>query len=178
MACVGIIMSTVGMDPMTSRTRFTFGIPDLMDGFELVYVAMGLFGMSEVLLNLSQPFQKRDTFSGKIRNLFPTREDWKTLRKTDCQRDGPRILLWHPARFWSRSPHVRFLCTGESVPNQPVNLGTGVIEGVAGPEAANNAASSGTFIPLLSLGIPPHPSTAVILGALMILWPSAGAPVD
>jgi putative tricarboxylic transport membrane protein len=169
MACLGVIMSTVGMDPMTSRTRFTFGMSELMDGFELVYVAMGLFGMSEVLINLSQSFGKRETFDTKIKNLFPNRQDWKDSAMPIARGTLLGFFLGVIPGFGNLLPTFVSYALEKKLSKHPEKFGTGIIEGVAGPESANNASSSATFIPLLSLGIPTNPSTAIILGALLIL---------
>ncbi len=168
MACVGLVMSTAGMDFITSRHRFTFGIQALLDGFELVYVAMGLFGLSEVLTNLGQSL-KVEVVDTKVKNLFPNRQDWKDSAKPIARGTllgfffgilpgvGPSITT-----FVSYAIEKKFS-------KHPEKFGTGMIEGVAGPESANNAASSGTFVPMLSLGIPSNVSTSIILGALIIL---------
>ena len=169
MACFGVIISMVGMDPINSSLRFTFGIPDLMDGFEIVLVAMGLFGMSEVLVNLSKPFEKREAFSTKIKDLFPNRQDWKDSAKPIARGSILGFFLGILPGFGTVLPTFLSYALEKKLSKHPEKFGTGVIEGVAGPEAANNSASSGTFIPLLSLGLPVNPSTAIILGALMIL---------
>lgn len=169
MACVGIIISMVGMDPINSKVRFTFGIADLMDGFEIPLVAMGLFGMSEVLINLSKPFEKRETLQTDIKHLLPNRQDWKDSAKPIARGTIIGFFLGILPGFGTVLPTFVSYAVEKKFSTHPEKFGTGVIEGVAGPEAANNAASSGTFIPLLSLGLPVNPSTAIILGALMIL---------
>ena len=169
MACLGIIMSTVGMDPMTSRTRFTFGISNLMDGFEIVYVAMGMFGMGEVLMNLSQSMKKPETVETKIKNLLPNRQDWKDSAMPITRGTVIGFFLGIIPGFGNLLPTFVSYAVEKKFSKYPEKFGTGVIEGVAGPESANNASSSATFIPLLSLGLPTNPSTAIILGALMIL---------
>ena len=169
MACVGLIMSTVGMDPITSRTRFTFGLPALLDGFEIVYVAMGLFGMSEVLINLEQSLKRGDPLETKIKNLLPNRQDWKDSAKPIARGTLLGFFLGILPGFGTTIPLSCPMPLRKNFRSTLRNLGPESIEGVAGPESANNAASSGTFIPLLSLGIPTNPSTAILLGALMIL---------
>ncbi|MFH1123024.1 MAG: tripartite tricarboxylate transporter permease, partial [Pseudomonadota bacterium] len=168
MACVGIIMSTVGMDPFTSRTRFTFGLTSLMDGFNIVYVAMGFFGLAEVLVNLGKVL-KQETVTTKIRNLLPTRQDWKDSAKPIARGTIIGFFLGTLPGFGNAVTTFISYAVERKFSKHPEKFGTGVIEGVAGPEAANNAASSGTFIPLLSLGIPVNPSTAILVGALLIL---------
>jgi putative tricarboxylic transport membrane protein len=168
MACVGLIMSTVGMDPFTSRTRFTFGLASLMDGFELVYVAMGFFGLGEVLTNLGRELTQ-ETVATRITNLLPTRQDWKDSAKPIARGTVLGFFLGTLPGFGNAITTFVSYAIEKKFSKHPEKFGTGVIEGVAGPESANNAASSGTFIPLLSLGIPVNPSTAILIGALMIL---------
>jgi putative tricarboxylic transport membrane protein len=156
------------MDPITSRPRFTFGLPALMDGFELVYVAMGLFGLSEVLTNLAQAM-KQEILEAKIKNLLPTRQDWKNSAKPIARGTILGFFLGIIPGFGQAIPTFLSYAIEKKFSKHPEKFGTGTIEGVAGPEATNNAASSGTFIPLLSLGIPANPSTAILIGALLIL---------
>jgi putative tricarboxylic transport membrane protein len=168
MGCVGIIMSTVGMDPMTSRARFTFGLSSLLDGFELVYVAMGFFGLSEVLTNLGQSLSQ-EIIETKIKGLLPTRQDWKDSAKPIARGTILGFFLGILPGFGAAITTFVSYAIEKKFSKHPEKFGTGTIEGVAGPESANNAASSGTFIPLLSLGIPVNPSTAILVGALLIL---------
>jgi len=167
MIITGLILSTVGMDPISGKTRFTFGCGTLIDGIGLVPVAMGLFGVSEVLMNLEESLE-RVIFKAKIKNLLPDLQDWK-------KSTGPIIrgtLLGFPlgilpgggaiiASFVSYSVEKR-------ISRNPERFGQGAIEGVAGPETANNAAAGGSFIPLLALGIPSNVVMAILMGALII----------
>ena len=168
MACLGLIMSTVGMDPITSRSRFTFGLSSLLDGFELVYVAMGFFGLSEVLINLGQSL-RQEIIETKIRGLLPNRQDWKDSAKPIARGTILGFFLGILPGFGAAITTFVSYAIEKKFSKHPEKFGTGTIEGVAGPESANNAASSGTFIPLLSLGIPVNPSTAILVGALLIL---------
>jgi len=168
MVCVGLSLSLVGMDPITSRSRLTFGQSALMDGFELVYVAMGLFGLSEVLINLGQAM-KKEILHAKIKNLLPNRQDWKDSARPIARGTVLGFFLGIIPGFGQAIPTFLSYAIEKKFSKHPEKFGTGAIEGVAGPESANNAASSGTFIPLLSLGIPANPSTAILIGALLIL---------
>lgn len=168
MVCIGLGLSQVGMDPVTSRTRFTFGLISLMDGFELVYVAMGLFGLSEVLINLSKSM-KQEILEGKIKGILPNRQDWKDSARPIARGTIIGFFLGMIPGFGQAIPTFLSYAIEKKFSKHPQKFGTGAIEGVAGPESANNAASSGTFIPLLSLGIPGNPTTAILIGALMIL---------
>ena len=167
MTVFGIILGCVGLDPITATPRFTFGMLELTDGIGLAPVVMGLFGIAEVLENLGV-LTKAEVFAGKIKGLFPDREDWRRSM-------GPIARGSLLGFFLGLVPGVgaivpQFLSYGleKRLSAHPERFGTGEIEGVASPEACNNAAVGGTFIPLLSLGIPSNAMTAILLGALMI----------
>jgi putative tricarboxylic transport membrane protein len=167
MAGVGIVMGTIGLDTMTGMPRFTFNIPELLDGVGLAPLAMGLFGISEILLNVEKKI-KQELLTTKVRGLFPNLEDWRRstlpiLRGTvlgfflGILPGGGAVL----SSFVSYAVEKRFS-------KYPQEFGKGVIEGVAAPESANNSAAQGAFIPLLTLGIPANVVMAILLGALMI----------
>jgi putative tricarboxylic transport membrane protein len=167
MACVGIFLGTIGTDTISGVERFTYGSYTLMDGLGLVPVIMGLFGISEVLLNIEEATQ-REIYKTKIAHLFPTLRDWKDsifpiIRGTligfflGILPGGGAVI----ASFGAYAIEKR-------ISRHPEKFGTGAIEGVASPEAANNAASQGAFIPLLTLGIPANVVMAILLGALLI----------
>jgi putative tricarboxylic transport membrane protein len=168
MATVGLLLGCVGLDMITGLRRYTGGILRLEDGVGLVPVIMGLFGISEVLLNIETSLQKRDIFKDKIRSILPTRQHWKDSA-TPITR-GTIIGFFIGlipgggatiASFISYTIEKRFS-------KHPEKFGKGAIEGVAGPESANNAGAGGAFIPLLTLGIPCNVVLAILLGALMI----------
>lgn len=167
MALLGLLLGYVGLDLFTATPRFTFGVNELMDGVGIVPLVMGLFGISEILINLEQPL-KREIYETRIKGLFPTLQDWVVakwaiLRGTligfflGILPGGGAVL----ASFVSYAVEKR-------VSKYPERFGTGVIEGVAAPESANNAAAQSCFIPLLSLGIPPNVVMAILFGGLMI----------
>jgi putative tricarboxylic transport membrane protein len=165
MVVVGLFISTIGVDYISGKPRFTYHIMSLMDGMDIVPVVMGLFGVSEVLVNIETRV-KRDVFQTRIGSLFPDRQDWKDsigpiLRGSVLGffigiLPGPSAVI---ASFTSYTVEKRL---------SPKKFGTGVIEGVAGPETANNSGATGAFVPLLTLGIPGNPATAILIGALMI----------
>ena len=167
MAGVGLILSGVGMDTISGQYRFTFNIQSLLNGVGVVPVAMGLFGISEVLSNLETEI-KREILTTRVRNLFPTLKDWA-------------VSIWSIVRGSILGFFLGILPGGgaviasfasyaieKKVSKHPEEFGKGAIQGVAGPEAANNAGAGGSFIPLLTLGIPANPVMAILLGALMI----------
>ena len=167
MGGLGLAAATVGLDPVNGGERFTFNILNLRDGLELVPVAMGLFGISEIMLNLEKP-ESRVVLKSSIRNLFPTREDWR--RSWGAISRGSLLGFVIGILPGGGATISSFIGYGieKRVSRTPERFGNGAIEGIAGPEAANNAASTSSFIPLLTLGIPGNLSTAMVLVALMI----------
>jgi len=167
MAAFGLIVGTMGLDNISGLARFTFHIPELLDGVGLVPVVMGLFGISEVLLNIEMK-TKREVFTTKVKGLLPTLQDWaksigSIIRGTvlgfflGILPGGGAVI----ASFVSYAIEKR-------VSKHPEEFGKGAIQGVAAPEAANNSAAQGAFIPLLTLGIPSNVVMAMLLGALII----------
>jgi putative tricarboxylic transport membrane protein len=170
MAMVGLIIGTIGLDPVSGNPRFTFGQVSLLGGIEFVAVAIGLFGIAEVLANVEQSADvlEQSVLVPSLRELYPTRQDlrqsvWAILRGTGIGFGvglvpGPAPVI---ATYASYMVERR-------ISKHPEEFGHGAIEGVAGPESANNAACQSAFIPLFVLGIPFAPPTAVLLGALLI----------
>ena len=168
MMALGAFVASVGIDIVTGMQRFAYGSVNLVAGFDLIAIVIGLFGVSEILMNAERIMASRPVRS-RFRDLFPKREDWRLslppiLRGTGLGFGLGLIPGGGPvtASFISYAIEKR---VGEK---QGKTFGTGRIEGVAGPESANNAAVSGGMIPLLSLGIPGNPVTAILLGALII----------
>ena len=165
MAVLGLFISTIGVDYISGKPRFTYHIMSLMDGLDIVPVVMGLFGVAEVLINIEAEV-KKDFYETKIKNIFPTLQDWKDSIGPIIRGSflgffvgilpGPSAVI---ASFTSYTIEKKI---------SKKKFGTGVIEGVAGPETANNAGATGAFVPLLTLGIPGNPATAILIGALMI----------
>lgn len=167
MAVVGIVLGCVGLDPITATPRFTFGILDLADGIGIAPVVMGLFGIAEVLENLGV-LTKAEVFAGKIKGLFPDREDWRRSIGPIARGSLLGFFLGLLPGVGAIVPQFLSYALEKKLSPHPERFGSGEIEGVASPEACNNAAVGGTFIPLLSLGIPSNAMTAILLGALMI----------
>lgn len=168
MVGLGLALGSVGMEPISGVSRFTFGSVRLSQGVELVPVAMGLFGIAEVLALAERHAVLPRAISVRLRELLPTRGEWR--RATAPIFRGSILgflvgLIPGPAAVLST-----FLsyAVERKVSRRPEQFGQGAIEGVAGPEAANNGATAGALVPLLALGIPFAPATAVLLGALVI----------
>ncbi len=165
MVLVGLFLSTIGMDFISGQQRFTYHIVSLMDGIEFISIIMGLFGVAEVLINIETTF-KGEVYEAKIKNLFPNVQDWKDSI-------GPIFRGSFLGFFLGILPGAGpLLCSVTSYALEKKlskkQFGTGVIEGVAGPETANNSGSTGNLVPLLTMGIPGNAVTAILLGALMI----------
>jgi putative tricarboxylic transport membrane protein len=168
MVALGLALGTVGMDSISALRRFTFGSVQLAQGIELVPVIMGVYGVAEVLLLAEEGIAKTQITSVKLRELLPTPTEWRRSAMPIARGSvigfltglvpGPAAVL---STFIAYTVEKRMSRT-------PEKFGTGMIEGVAGPEAANNGATAGAMVPLLSLGIPFSPATAILLGALVV----------
>jgi putative tricarboxylic transport membrane protein len=167
MVCFGLLLGMVGLDNMTGASRFTYRITSLMDGLGLVQIVIGLFGVSEVLLNVERAF-KQEVLKTKIKGLLPNREEWRRSLFPIGRGTIIGFFLGVIPGMSVVIPTFLSYTLEKRLSKHPEKFGTGMIEGVAGPEAANNAASSGTLVPMLSLGIPTGAATALLLGALMI----------
>jgi TctA family transporter len=167
MILLGLLFGTVGQDLYTATPRFTFGNRELYGGISFVSVAVGMFGIAEILRNLEVE-RGRDVIVRTVSNLLPSR--------ADLRRIAPPILrgtaLGSALGVLPGAGHVLASFASYSVEKrvskQPKTFGHGAIEGVAGPEAANNAAAQTSFIPLLTLGLPAHPVMALMVGAFII----------
>ena len=167
MATVGILVGTMGLDPVTAKARFTFDIPELFDGVGLAPLAMGLFGISEIFLNVEQTI-RREVYKTDLKNLFPTVKDW--VQSSGAILRGTAIGFLVGALPGPGATVASFLsyAVEKRVSKNPQKFGRGAIEGVAGPEASNNSAAAGAMVPLLTMGIPGSLGAAMLLGALMI----------
>jgi putative tricarboxylic transport membrane protein len=164
----GLALTTIGQDATFGAARFTFGSVQLLQGVELVAVAVGLFGVAEVLIVAEERQTLPRLVSVRLRDLLPTREEWRRSigaiwRGTAVGFPfglipGPAVIL---STFASYALEKR-------VSRRPEEFGHGAIEGVAGPESANNAAAGGAMVPLLALGVPFAPPTAMLLGAFTL----------
>ena len=167
MACVGITLGLVGLDSINGKARMTFDQMELVDGIGLVPIVMGLFGVSEILVNLEQGV-KRTVIAARIGGLMPNREEWR--RSTGPIARGSILGFFLGILPGGGAVIASFLSYAmeKRVSKTPERFGKGAIEGVAGPEAANNAAAGGAFIPTLTLGLPPNVVVALLMGAFII----------
>jgi putative tricarboxylic transport membrane protein len=168
LAALGVSLSFVGMDVVVGKPRFDFGLLVLGDGVGLIPLLMGLFGIAEVFSNIEEKIHAREIFQTKIKELLPTVRDWKDSWAPITRGALLGFFLGIlPGGGAVVSSFVSY-AVEKKVSKHPEKFGTGVIEGVAGPESANNAATGGAFIPLFVLGIPSNVAMALLLGALMI----------
>ena len=168
MAAFGFLLSTIGQEVFTGTLRFTLNIYELYDGVGLGPVAMGLFGISEVLINLETLWMSRDTVTKKVTGLLPSLKDWADSIWAIVRGSIIGFVLGAlPGGGLVLSTFASYTIE-KKLSKHPEKFGNGAIEGVAGPESANNAAVQAAFIPFLTLGIPPNASLAIMMGALMI----------
>jgi len=167
MASFGVVLGLIGLDSITGMPRFTADMPELLDGIGIAPLAMGLFGVSEILLNIERQI-KRSVVVKRVKNLLPNLQDWKDSAAPMARGTAIGYLVGILpgggtvlSSFLSYGVEKRFSKESEK-------FGKGAIAGVAGPEASNNAAAQAGFIPLLSLGIPASAVMGILLGALMI----------
>ncbi|MDR7233569.1 tripartite tricarboxylate transporter permease [Agrococcus sp. BE272] len=167
MAAVGLLLSVVGQDPISGVPRFTFDSASLLDGFDFVAIAMGLFGVGEILHNLEQGGHMQ-LVAKKIKRILPTREDAKQSALPIARGSLLGFFIGVLPGGGGVLSSLASYALEKRVAKDPSRFGKGAIEGVAGPETANNASSTSAFVPLLVLGIPSNVVLALIFGALLI----------
>jgi len=176
MVVLGLLLGLVGTDVNTGALRFTFDIPELADGIGFVVVAMGIFGVTEIVSNLERR-EARDVSVAKLARLLPSLADmkrsWAPILRGTALGSCLGILPGGGAALSSFASYT----VEKKVSKHPARFGKGAIEGVAGPESANNAGAQTSFIPMLTLGIPGNPTMALMIGALMIQGIAPGPQV-
>ncbi|HEY8528234.1 MAG TPA: tripartite tricarboxylate transporter permease [Paenibacillaceae bacterium] len=165
-AAIGLLLSLVGMDPITGLVRFNFGQTALLDGFDFTILAIGLFAFSEILISLEQSIESMKP--AKIGGLMPRRDEWKPSFKAIGRGTGIGMMLGLIPGASAIIASLMSYTTEKRLAKDPSRFGKGAIEGVAGPETANNAHSGASLIPLFTLGLPTSPTVAVILSAFIL----------
>lgn len=168
MMMIGLLLGMVGIDPVHGEERFTFGLLRLTDGINFILVAMGLFAVSELLVNLETPAGAADVFKTSLKGILPTREDWRKCWASLLRGTSIGFLIGVLPGGGAIISSFMAYAVEKKFSKHPEEFGQGAIEGVASPEAANNAASTSSFIPLLTLGIPGNNAIAMLFVALMI----------
>jgi TctA family transporter len=168
MVILGLLLGLVGSDVTSGGQRFTFGLPQLADGIGFVVVAMGMFGLAEIIRNLEPGAQRSGLVTSKITNLMPTREDWKRMVWPILRGTALGSALGILPGSGSILGSFAAYSLEKKISKNSKEFGKGAIEGVAAPEAANNAGAQTSFIPMLTLGIPSNPVMALMVGAMII----------
>jgi TctA family transporter len=168
MIVLGLLVGLVGTDGQTGGTRFTFGITSLSDGIDVATLAIGLFGIGEIIANLSRADEKRSILSQKITRLWPTGEDFRRAWPAALRGTTLGSLLGVLPGGGAMLSSFAAYALEKKVSNRPSEFGRGAVEGVAAPEAGNNAGAQTSFIPMLTLGLPGNAVMALMIGALTI----------
>ena len=167
-AAIGLLLATVGTDPVQGQDRFTFGTDQLADGIDFVIIAMGVFGIGELLYSLEGMRRAGATDPPEVGKAYPSRDDLRASRAPIARGSLIGFILGIlPGGGATMSSLVAY-SVEKRVAKQPERFGKGAVEGVASPETANNAAATSSFIPLLTLGIPANGTMAVMFGALLL----------
>lgn len=167
MMFAGLFLGLIGTDVYTSKQRFTFGIPELSDGIGFVPIALGLFGIAEIIHNLSKQ-EDRGVLDQPIKGLMPSWPDFKQALPAIFRGTALGSMLGVLPGGGPGLAAFASYSIEKKISRTPERFGRGAIEGVAGPESANNAGAQTSFIPLLTLGIPPNPVMALMVGAMII----------
>lgn len=170
MVILGLLLGIVGTDVNSGVARFAFGLPELSDGISFIAIAMGVFGYGDIIHSLSQAEEKREIFTKKVEHLFPTRVDFKRMLPAVMRGTALGSILGVLPGGGALLGSFAAYSIEKKTRLQPgeVPFGEGNIRGVAAPEAANNAGAQTSFIPMLTLGIPPNAVMALMVGAMTI----------
>ena len=170
MIVLGLLLGLVGTDVNSGVARFSFDVPELTDGISFVVIAMGVFGYGEIIHNLSQPEDQREVFTAKVHGLMPTKEDFKNMLPAVLRGTALGSALGILPGGGALLSAFAAYTIEKKIKLKPgeIQFGKGNIRGVAGPESANNAGAQTSFIPLLTLGIPPNAVMALMVGAMTI----------
>ncbi|TDG00104.1 tripartite tricarboxylate transporter permease [Paenibacillus piri] len=165
-AVIGLNLALIGMDPMSGSLRFTFGEVHLMSGIDFVTVAMGLFGLSEILITAEQSYKSEKIAA--VKGVLPKREEWRPTSMAIGRGTVLGFITGLIPGANSVIPAILSYSLEKKLAKDPSRFGKGAIEGVAGPETANNSYCGGALIPLFTLGIPSSPTIAILLGAFIM----------
>ncbi len=176
MVLLGLLLGLVGTDVNSGVLRFAFGVSELADGIGFVVVAMGMFGLAEIIVNLEQT-DKREVFTSRVGRLMPTKEDFRRMIPAILRGTALGSMLGILPGGGALLSSFAAYTVEKKISGYGHEFGKGAIEGVAGPESANNAGAQTSFIPLLTLGIPGNAVMALMIGAMMIQGIAPGPQV-
>ena len=177
MVVLGLLLGQINTDVITAVPRFSFGVPELMDGINFVVIAMGVFSFGEIIANLGKPAEHRDVMVKKVTGLWPTKKDFKDASPAAVRGTILGCLLGVLPGAGPMLASFTSYTVEKKVAKHPEEFGKGAIQGVAGPEAANNAGAQTSFIPMLTLGIPTSAVMALMIGAMTIMGIQPGPQV-
>ena len=167
MAALGLLLGMIGIDQMSGYFRFAYGVTELGDGIGVVPVAVGLFGLAEILLTAGQR-DRPEVIRPRLADLLPSRQEWREAHMPIWRGTAIGFLIGIiPGSAHVISTFVSY-AVERKISKHPEEFGRGAVAGVAGPESANNAATSGAFVPMLALGVPGVPIAALLLAAMMV----------
>jgi TctA family transporter len=168
MVILGLLLGLIGTDVNSGVMRFTFGIPALAEGISFVALAMGMFGIADIICNLEQRAKERQIFVAGVGRVMPSLADLRTCAWSIARGTGIGSLLGILPGGGALLSSFAAYTLEKKIAKPPRNFGDGDIRGVAAPESANNAGAQTSFIPMLTLGVPANPTMALMIGALMI----------
>jgi putative tricarboxylic transport membrane protein len=177
MVTAGLLVGIVGTDVSSGKMRFTFGVPELSDGVGIAVVAMGVFGMTEIIRNLAGPHMTETISTAKIQGLMPRWEDLKISFGPILRGSSIGAIFGPLPGLGSTASAFTSYLVEKKLAKDASRFGKGAIEGVAGPESANNACAQTTFVPMLTLGVPGSASMALMLGAMIMQGITPGPQV-
>jgi putative tricarboxylic transport membrane protein len=168
MILLGLLLGQINTDVISGVPRYSFDIPELTDGLNFVVIAMGVFGFGEIIANLGRPAEHREVFTKDVKGLWPTKEDFKLAAPAVLRGTALGAILGVLPGGGALLSSFASYTLEKKIAKDPSRFGRGAIQGVAGPESANNAGAQTSFIPMLTLGIPPNPVMALMVGAMTI----------
>ncbi|HWP20470.1 MAG TPA: tripartite tricarboxylate transporter permease [Burkholderiaceae bacterium] len=168
MIILGLLIGQINTDVISGVPRFSFDIPELSDGINFVVIAMGVFGFGEIIANLGQPPEHREVFTRDVKGLWPTKQDFKDAAPAVLRGTALGSILGVLPGGGALLSSFAAYTLEKKLSKTPEKFGKGAIQGVAGPESANNAGAQTSFIPMLTLGIPPNAVMALMVGAMTI----------
>lgn len=177
MIVLGLLVGCVGIDPTSGAQRYTFGLPQLSDGLDIVAVAMGMFGLGEIMRNLGEGESVRTAYRDAIRGLFPNLQQLRQIAMPTLRGTGIGSVLGILPGGGALLASFAAYAVEKKIAPDTKKFGHGAVEGVAAPEAANNAGAQTSFIPMLTLGIPSNVIMALMMGAMIIQGVQPGPAV-
>ena len=177
MVVLGLLLGQINTDVITAVPRFSFGIPELMDGINFVVIAMGVFSFGEIIANLGKPAEHREVFTKDVKGLWPTKQDFKDATPAAVRGTLLGCILGVLPGAGPLLASFTSYTVEKKLSKKPEEFGKGAIQGVAAPESANNAGAQTSFIPMLTLGVPTSAVMALMVGAMTIMGIQPGPQV-